>query len=112
MRLEKQGGVSLVERATREMAQNKLLYSALVNLPEAGPWELEVTIKQGKDAAHIVGQVSAAAPTPFLLSYWRSLSLPPIAIAVFLINQRLKRRAVLRVGRKAKSKLCDRTEGN
>ena len=100
MRLEKQGGATLVERATREMAQNKLLYSALVNLPEAGPWELEVTINSGTNAARIVGQVSAAAPMPFLLSYWRSLSLPPIAIAVFLLNQWLKRRAVLRVERK------------
>jgi hypothetical protein len=94
VRLKGPGAVALVERATREVAQNKLLYSALINLPEAGKWELEVTIKQGKEAASILGQVSAAAPTPFLLSYWRSLSLPPIVIAVFALNQWLRRRAL------------------
>jgi YtkA-like protein len=93
VRLEGPGATTLVERATREAAQNKLLYSALLNLPEAGQWELEVTIKQGKETASIVGQVSAAAPTPFLLSYWRSLLLPPIVIAVFALNQLLKRRS-------------------
>ena len=95
VRLKNPGGITLVERATREMAQNKLLYSALIDLPEAGQWELELTIKQGKETTSILGQVSAAAPTPFLLSYWRSLSLPPIVIAVFALNQWLRRRALV-----------------
>jgi hypothetical protein len=94
VRLKREGAITLVERATREVAQNKLLYSALINLPEAGKWELEVTIKEGKEAVSILGQVSAAAPRPFLLSYWRSLSLPPIVIAVFALNQWLRRRAL------------------
>jgi len=93
VRLKSPGGITLVEQATREVAQNKLLYSALMNLPEAGQWELEVTIKQGKETASILGEVSAAAPTLFLLSYWRSLSLPPIVIALFALNQLLRRRA-------------------
>ncbi len=96
VRLSREGGMTLVERATREVAQNKLLYAALINLPEAGQWELEVTIKQGKETAIILGQVSAAGPTPFLLSYWRSLLLPPIVLAVFALNQLLKRRSAHR----------------
>jgi hypothetical protein len=95
VRLESPGGITLVERATREVAQNKLLYSALIDLPEAGKWELEVTIKEGKERVSIPAQVSASAPTPFLLSYWRSLSLPPIVIAVFALNQWLRRRSRL-----------------
>jgi hypothetical protein len=55
-----------------------------------------VTIKQGKETASILGQVSAAAPTPFLLSYWRSLLLPPIVIVMFALNQWLKRRSAHR----------------
>src|SRR5713101_6026205 len=39
VRLSRESGMTLVERATREMAQNKLLYSAVMNLPEAGQWE-------------------------------------------------------------------------
>ena len=107
VRLKKEGATTLVERATREVAQNKLLYSALINLPEAGQWELEVTIKQGKETATIIGQVTAAAPTAFLLSYWRSLSLPPIAIAAFALSQWLKRRALVQ-GRKDASQLGTR----
>lgn len=95
VRLEGPGAITLVERATREGAQNKLLYSALINLPEAGRWELNVTIKRGKETVSILGEVSAAAPTPFLLSYWRSLSLPPIVIAMFALNQWLRRRALV-----------------
>jgi hypothetical protein len=93
VRLSRESGMTLVERATREGAQNKLLYSALINLPEAGQWELEVTITRGTETARVVGQVSAAAPTPFLFSYWRSLLLPPIVIAVFALNQWLRLRA-------------------
>src|SRR5882672_5958460 len=96
VRLKMEGATTLVERATREVAQNKLLYAALMNLPEAGQWELEVTIKQGEETASILGQVSAAGPTPFWLSYWRGLLLPPIVIAVFALNQRLKRRSTHR----------------
>ena len=96
VRLSRESGITLVERATREVAQNKLLYSALINLPEAGQWELEVTIEQGKETASVLGQVSAAPPTPFLLSYWRSLLLPPIVVAVFALNQWLKRRSAHR----------------
>jgi ABC-type uncharacterized transport system involved in gliding motility auxiliary subunit len=95
VRLKGPGATTLAERATREVAQNKLLYSALINLPEAGQWELEVTIKQGKETASILGQVSAAAPTPFLLAYWRSLSLVPIVIAMFALNQWVRRRALV-----------------
>jgi hypothetical protein len=94
VRLQGEGGMTLVEPATRAMAQNKLLYSALLTLPEAGKWELEVTIKQGKEAVSVPGHMSAALPRPFLLAYWRSLSVPPFAIAIFALNQWLKRRRV------------------
>jgi len=86
----------LIEQATREAAQNKLLYSALMTLPEAGRWQLEVTIKREKETASVLGQVSASVPRPFLLSYWRSLSLPPLVTALFLLSQWLKRRAARR----------------
>ncbi len=99
--------MTLAEQATREMAQNKLLYSALLTLPEAGSWKLEVTIKREKEAASVLGQVSVAVPRPFLLSYWRSLSLPPLVIALFCLNQWLKRRA--RRNKNASLALAERT---
>src|SRR5215510_5836763 len=96
VRLRRAGGTIVVGRATREASRNKLLYSASMNLPEAGRWELEVTIKQGKSADSALGQLSVVAPTPLLLSYWRSLSLPWVVISLFAMNQWLKRRAASR----------------
>jgi hypothetical protein len=87
-------GSDLAERASREVAQNKLLYSALMHLPEAGQWEFEVTIKHGKEAASLRRGVSVAPSRPLLLAYWRSLSVPPVVIAIFALNQWLKRRRV------------------
>jgi hypothetical protein len=96
VRLRSAGGTIVVGRATREASRNKLLYSASMNLPDAGRWEMEVTIKRGKSAASVFGQLSVAAPRPFLLSYWRSLSLPWVVISLFALNQWLKRRAASR----------------
>jgi hypothetical protein len=96
VRLRSAGGTIVLGRATREASRNKLLYSASMNLAEAGRWELEVTIKQGKSAASVLGQLSVVAPRPLLLSYWRSLSLPWVVISLFAMNQWLKRRAASR----------------
>lgn len=99
VRLRSEDGMTVMARATRDVARNNLVYSALMNLPEAGQWELEVTIKQGKQgesAARAIGKMPVAAPRPFLLSYWRSLSLPWIVVALFAMNQWLKSRAANR----------------
>ena len=96
VRLRSAGGTIVVGRATREVSRNKLLYSASMNLPEAGRWELEVTIKKGKSADSVLGQLSVMAPRPLLLSYWRSLSLPWVVISLFAMNRWLKRRAASR----------------
>jgi hypothetical protein len=90
--LQRDGRIDLSERATRGSAQNKLLYSALMVLPEAGGWELEVTVRRGEETASVRKAVVVEEPAPFLLAYWRSLSVPPIVIAVFVLNQWLKRR--------------------
>ena len=99
VRLRSEGGMIVVGRATREASRNNLLYSVSMNLPEAGRWELEVIIeqgRQGKSATSVLGQVSVAAPRPFLLSYWQILSLPWVIATLFAMNQWLKRRAAIR----------------
>ena len=99
--LWRDGAMTVDGRATRAVAQNKLLYSTVVHVPEAGTWELEVTVTQGQDSASVRGQVSAAAPRPFVLAYWRSLSLPPVVATLFALHQWVKRRAA----RRGKAKL-------
>ena len=93
VRLRSAGGRIVTGRATREASRINPLYSASMNLPEAGKWELEVTIQRGKSAVSVLVQMPVAAPRPLLLSYWRSLSLPWIIITLFAMNKWLKRRA-------------------
>jgi hypothetical protein len=96
VRLRSEGGMTVVGQATRKAAQNNLIYSVLMNLPEAGQWDLEVTIKQGEGSTGVLGRMWVAQPAPFVVSYWRSLSLPWIVVALFALNQWLKRRAASR----------------
>ena len=96
VRLRSEGGKTVAGQATRNAARNEFLYSALMNLPEAGQWELEVTIKQdkpGESPVSVLGRIWVAQPGPLPLSYWRSLSLPWLIVALFAMNQWLKRRA-------------------
>lgn len=96
VRLRSEDGKTIAGRATRELSQNKMLYSVIIELPEPGQWDLEVTVQKGQEATVFSGQVLAISARPFLLSYWRSLSLPPVVIILFALNQLLKRRNALR----------------
>lgn len=77
--------------ATRAQATNKLLYAALVDLPVAGDWDLEVTVERGSTLERVEAELSAGVPVPDLLSLWPYLAFPPLAIALFVLHQRLGR---------------------
>lgn len=94
VQLRKEGATSIRSAATHEAAQNKLLYAAPVKVPEPGLWELEAAIQHGDDSINVAGEISVAPANPVLLVYWRSLALPPLFIALFAVNQWLKRRRV------------------
>lgn len=78
-------------RATREQASNKLLYAALVKLNAAGDWRLHVLVSRGSDCAGFDCLLPAATASSTLRGIWPYLALPPIAIAAFAMNQRLRR---------------------
>src|SRR6185295_4173500 len=93
VQLRKEGATSIRSEATHEVAQNRLLYAAQMNVPEPGLWELEVAIQHGDDSVKVAGEITVAPPNPVLLVYWRSLVLPPLFISLFAVNQWLKRRS-------------------
>jgi cytochrome c oxidase assembly factor CtaG len=78
--------------ATRQNATNKLMYAAPVHLPAAGPWELQVTVRQGAVMADVAFEVTAHPPRPLLLSSWPYLALIPLAIGLFGLRQWISRR--------------------
>jgi FixH len=92
MSLYQEGREAIKAEARREQATNKLLYAALVSLPEAGRWKIEVTVVRNSEETRISGVMMVAPPLPFLLAYWWTLALPPVAIGLFVINQWLKRK--------------------
>jgi len=77
--------------ATRAQATNKLLYAAIVDLPVAGDWNLEVTVERGATLARVATGLSADTAVPRLRSLWPYLAFPPVVIALFVLHQRLGR---------------------
>ena len=85
---------SLTVRATREQASNKLLYAALLKLDAAGNWPLQVNVSRGPDNARFDCLLPVSTISPRLSGVWPWLAFPPIAIAVFALNQKLRRNSL------------------
>jgi hypothetical protein len=78
--------------ATREQAQNKLLYAAMVTLPEPGKWHLSITTLHNTLRTEISGEIGVTQSHVMAGSYWGYIALPPEMIAVFVIREWLIRR--------------------
>jgi hypothetical protein len=94
LQLWKNDATSISSEATHQGAQNKLLYAAQVKLPEPGVWELEAVITHENDSVEVGGSITVVPSNPVFLAYWRSLTLPPLLITLFALNQWLKRRSL------------------
>ena len=86
-----EGGEAINAEARRGQSKNRLLYTALLSLPEAGRWEIEVAVVRNSEETRISGVMVVAPPQSFLLTYWWTLAIPPVAIGLFVINQWLKK---------------------
>ena len=73
--------------ATRAQATNKLLYAALLPLPAAGAWEIEVAVTWRGASATLPFAVDADPPLPPWRAYWPYLTLPLAGIAVYALHQ-------------------------
>ena len=82
-------GQSIVAR--REQSSNKLLYAASVNLPVVGAWELETLVRDGADSARFRCEIPVGLPARRLAGLVPYLALPPFLMALFGINQWLRR---------------------
>jgi hypothetical protein len=87
---------SLTVRATRDQASNKLLYAALLRLDAAGNWKLHVAVSHNSDSADFDCLLPVTTPSARLSGLWPYLAFPPIAIAAFALNQKLRRKSLER----------------
>jgi hypothetical protein len=67
-------------------AAAKFLYAAPLAFPEAGVWNLEVRVREGGHTVDIPASLAVKAPLSRLTGLVPYLSLPPIVIALFLLN--------------------------
>jgi hypothetical protein len=92
-------GAAIERAATAEAATNKLLRSAVFELPGPGWWDVEVSIGEASERAQVRFPLEAleAAPTWLGQVWW--LAWPVLAVAFYAIHQCLVARAGGRVGR-------------
>ena len=98
VRLTKPGQLALEYPATREAATNKLLHAAQFEVPEPGPWHLEVRV-EGMDGLAVIGnELNAASPLPRWRELWPWIGWPALVIVLFGIHQTLARRWLAKTG--------------
>ena len=88
-----------VVSARREASANRLLYSAVVDLPEPGTWRVALRVTRG-ERGRLDFEVPVAPARGRALEHWRALSLPPIALGLFALHQWLSRRKRRRPSRR------------
>ena len=99
-------GSELRAQATRERAQNKLLYAAPVTLGESGKWRIQVTVLRLGVRREITGIVDVSPNRQKLTSYWSYLAFPPLTVLFFAVREQL----LLRRSRRSREEaLCNST---
>ena len=92
--------------ALRRLASNKLLYSAPIRFGTAGRWQLEALIRHRTDAVRVACSIPVGSPPRRLISLAPYLAMPPLLVALFVLNQCLRgqRWAKLSLGQPAQSR--------
>jgi hypothetical protein len=79
-------------RATRDQAQNKLLYAASVHLDDPGEWTFTASVRTPSLQDKAAGAIKLAAGQPEKIQAYRAyFALPFVWLALFAIHQRLAR---------------------
>jgi hypothetical protein len=87
-------GAEIRTLATRDQAQNKLLYAGQAMLTEPGTWRIAASILRDGERTETAGTIEVAARREMLASYWGYVAFPPLTIIAFAIREWLMRRKV------------------
>jgi hypothetical protein len=85
-------GSTIAVEATRSTSANRLLHTARLDRIADGSQRAEVRVRDGQSAGSLSFEVSVAPARSPWEQQWRSLALPPVALALFAIHQMLVRR--------------------
>jgi hypothetical protein len=78
--------------ATSGAASNKLFHEAVFELPEAGWWDVEVSVDGPRGHARARFEVEAGAAAPRWQELWPWFGWPALAVALFGLHRVLARR--------------------
>jgi hypothetical protein len=70
---------------------NRLFYSAEIQIPYDGRWQLKVSIRRGTDHATLQGVLDVDRPLPPVTAYWQWFLLPFLAIGGFILQQHIQK---------------------
>jgi hypothetical protein len=97
LRFERMEGGKIIEvvaPATHSKATNKLLYGATITLPNEGSWKFTAEVEAQGARVSMPTQLAVGPAEPPLKEKWPLIVFVPVAIILFIINRRLKRRAL------------------
>jgi hypothetical protein len=86
-------GSSVTFRASRDHSANKLLYGLPVMLNAPGVWKLRANARRAGEPVTVVCDIPVVDAGGRLAGLWFAFAIPPGAIGLFVLNQRLRRRA-------------------
>jgi hypothetical protein len=69
---------------------NRLFYSALIQIPYDGRWQLLVRVRQGAKQVAVQGILEVERALPPITAYWQWFLLPLVAIGGFALNQHIR----------------------
>jgi hypothetical protein len=78
--------------ATRRQASNKLLYAAPINFDSCGDWRLQILVEHTGDAVKLACKIPVESPARWLNGLIPYIALPVIMVALFAMNQFLRRK--------------------
>ena len=87
------GQLQLTVPACRSLASNRLLYAAPIRFGTAGNWQLEALVKHRSDAVRFTCSIPVGPPPRGLILLAPYLAVPPLLVALFVLNQRLRRQS-------------------
>jgi hypothetical protein len=70
--------------------ENRLLYGALVQIPNSGSWQLRINIQRDNEAESVGALLEVNPPASPPLAYWHLFILPPLGVLGFLLNQQAR----------------------
>jgi hypothetical protein len=89
-----------IERtATTDDATNKLLYAAVLDVPEAGSWSFRVRVEGSGEPVTVEFEVEVGEPLPGWLSWIGWIASPGMAVLLFGAHRALVRHKNARAGR-------------